>query len=156
MPAPLTKLQREFVDGSRWTPGDSNDVSMASRRFQDAFAGGKHDEDGFHTRDFLVPIESARVHWTGAAYAIQETTADSTLSVAPGGAPGYVQLTFGAMNDIKYLVLVRPIPSGTEVVSFFEDGNFTRTVTDCQVIIFNDAGNFVDRDFIVHVFGARG
>jgi hypothetical protein len=151
----LTELEGDFADGSEWEPADSNELTLASQRVQDAWEA-RHDTDGFHTADLLIPIESAIVTWSGAAYSISESTADSTLSISANPAVGFVRFTLGtALLGTSYSPLVVPLPSGTELVHGYEDSAYAKTTTSFQIVMFNNVGAFVDRDFLIHVFGTR-
>lgn len=154
MPDPLSWLDGAYAEDSPWEPGDSNAVTLASQRFQDAWEVA-HDTDGFHTRALMVPVESAFVHWDGANYTITEQTADSTLAIVSNPAVGFIEISLALMATENYTPMVDVVPSGTEAVYFYEDANYAKTTTSFQIALFNNAGNFVDRDFMVHVLGLR-
>lgn len=155
MPDPIVKFEAAFEEGSSWDPDDSNALTMASQRAQDVWEA-RHDADGYHTRDPVIGIESAFVHWDGANYSITETTGDSTISIAGNPAVGFVEINVGtAFSNTHYAVMVDVWPSGSEKVYYFEDSAFAKTATAVQIAMFNDTGNFVDRDFMVHLLGTR-
>lgn len=158
MPA-LIRLDETYVDGSAWTPQDFNQVALASQRFQDWFTS-HHDADGYHTRDGLIPIESALVGWDGVVYSIIQQTADGTLAVDNAGAPistGLVRLTLAEMDTVDYWFTIDPVPSGTEVLYGHENrqAGYVKTTTSFEAVIYDNAGTLKNRDFLLHVFGTR-
>jgi hypothetical protein len=154
MPDPLAQLEGAFADGSAWDPEDTNAMTVASQRFQDAWEVA-HDEVGYHVRALPIPIESAFVHWDGANYTITEQTADGTWAVVANPAVGFIELSVAAMINTNYTPMVDVVPSGTEACYFYEDANFAKTTTNFQIALFNDTGAFVDRDFEIHIIGTR-